>query len=176
MSYEEIDLSKRPDGRMLGLEPMGVVIDRFHDRLAAHGGGTAEAMRRWIGCTGPREKAHTIAVYVVEPPAPGRPRVLKVYVDSNAAVSDFRTNAEVYQVKLAAAGLEVDQVEFRLSRKARFSPVVKNNQTLVRDSRETFKRPALSDELSAKLKEQIAAVASDELRTSLENAVFGGRS
>lgn len=46
----------------------------------------------------------------------GADPVLCVYVDSNARLTDFRANKDVYLARLSNVGLAVSDVEFRLSR------------------------------------------------------------
>lgn len=181
MSVETFDPTKRPDGRELGPESMETVLSRFENGLSDRSRPVAGAMRAWLAVSGKRGRVHTRGVYVVEPTAPGRPRVLKVYVDSNPVVSDMRANSEVYAVKLAHAGLEVDAVEFRLSRKVGMERGVREvaaleggtTNTSVRDSRETSQRKPASAAWKKKVGEMLASVESEELRTSLRKAMIG---
>lgn len=72
----------------------------------------------WSQANGDVERAHTMGVYLREPPNEALPPVLGVYVDSHARLSDFNANKELYLARLSAVGLEVSGIEFKLNRRA----------------------------------------------------------
>lgn len=75
------------------------------------------AARAWYSCNGDLERRHTTGVYLRAGRGAAAAPVLGVYVDSHACLSDFSMRQDIYLVRLAAAGLQVSGIEFRLSRR-----------------------------------------------------------
>lgn len=100
-----------------GAESVGPLLRR------ALGEGTGRALSAnqralsvWLSANGDVERAHTTGVYLRKPRGGVGTPILGVYVDSSVRLADFSANREVYLVRLAAAGLAVSGLEFRLSR------------------------------------------------------------
>ena len=121
MSVDIYDPDRRPDGRTAKPVPIGQLVGTTTAELLARAKPTAAATVAWHQAVTSRESAHTMAVHLAEPDDPNNRkhvRVITVYVDSNAILQDFRTNANLYLMKLERVGLRVDEIAFRLSRKA----------------------------------------------------------
>lgn len=81
-------------------------------------GAAWQAQQAWREANGDRERAHTCGVFLAPARVRGAAPRLVVYLDSNVLLTDFRTNAELYLGRLAAWGLQVSGIDFRLSRDA----------------------------------------------------------
>lgn len=122
MSYEIFDPNApRKDGRDARARTLGDLLGQASNSLMTRAGSSVAALAAWHDATGAREHAHTRAVYLAEADDPQNRsglRTLVVYVDTSSVLQDFRTNAELYQMKLGHVGLPVQKLEFRLSRKS----------------------------------------------------------
>ena len=121
MSYEVFDPNApRRDGRAAQPKKLSDLLGQTSNGLITRAGSSVASLAAWHAAVGARERDHTRAVYLAEPDDPKNRsgvRTLVVYVDSNSVLQDFRTNAELYQLKLAHYGLTVDRLDFRLSNK-----------------------------------------------------------
>lgn len=86
-------------------------------RMAGRLSRNQRAAHAWFSANGDVERAHTCGVYLKRQTRQGMAPVLGVYVDSPSRVTDFRINKELYLARLANAGFEVSDIDFRLSRK-----------------------------------------------------------
>lgn len=80
----------------------------------------------WNQVNGVKERKHTKGVFVntnTKNPAP----ILIVYIDSNALMQDFCSYKEVYLVRLAQGGLNVSDIQFKLSRYRHGTPDDRQN-------------------------------------------------
>jgi len=121
MSVDLYDPQRGDEGYEGRLEPLSELMDKLTGAIAGRANPSLRALAVWRAATGKRERDHTVGVYLAEPDDPrnGRKiRYLTVYVDSSALLQDFSTNSELYVIKLARQGLEVADVQFRLSRRA----------------------------------------------------------
>jgi len=121
MSVDLYDPQRGDEGYEGRLEPLSELMDKLTGAIAGRANPSLRALAAWRAATGKRERDHTVGVYLAEPDDPrnGRKiRYLTVYVDSSALLQDFSTNSELYVIKLARQGLEVADVQFRLSRRA----------------------------------------------------------
>jgi hypothetical protein len=75
------------------------------------------AARAWYAVNGDIERGHTAGLFVRVPKRAGGLPVLIVYVDSKARATDFSANREIYLARLSRAGLEFEELEFRLSKR-----------------------------------------------------------
>ncbi len=111
--YDPLDPAKQHK-----VETAASVVSAFVDKRVAK--GTSEvgrALSCWRSVCGKRAAKHTVAVWLNQPKEGGLPELI-VYLDGNTLMADLTTDAEMYQERLAYAGLEVERVKFRLSRKA----------------------------------------------------------
>lgn len=168
MSYEI--LHAEPER---GLEPLSGLLGSLSGALIARARATGSAYALWAQATGAREHNHTMGVYLAEPDDENNrahKRTLTVYVDSSAILQDFRTNANLYLMKLERVGLKLDAIEFRLSRKIRQA----------QDSSKTYKSPSdvrpashpeRTPEQVAELEARLESVENPALRESLRRAI-----
>ena len=80
-------------------------------------GEAQRASWAWNIANGEVERAHTTGVYVRHAANATHDRILGVYVDTHARLSDFNANREVYRIRLHEAGFDVANIEFRLNRR-----------------------------------------------------------
>lgn len=121
----------------------------------------------WFKANGDVERRHTSGVYLKRAAAPSLPPVLVVYVDSHSRLTDFMANREIYLVRLAAVGLEVSGVEFRLSRE----PTPKTSlPSQVTPSLAATELPPLSDD-ERRRAEELTADLPDTLRKRARDAM-----
>ncbi len=121
MSVDLYDPQRGDEGYEDRLEPLSKLMGAVTGTLVSQASPSMRALAAWRAACGKRERDHTVAVYLAEPDDPRnarRIRYLTVYVDSSALLQDFSTNSELYVIKLARQGLEVADVQFRLSRRA----------------------------------------------------------
>lgn len=105
-------LVARDDGAPLS-ELVSLVVGKdLRGRLS----GSQAAAHAWFEVNGDSERRHTCGVYLRASRIAGEDPVLGVYVDTNARLTDFRTNKDLYLSRLANSGFRVSDVEFRLSR------------------------------------------------------------
>lgn len=152
-------------------EALGDLLGSLSGDLMRRAQATGSAYAVWASATGARERAHTMGVYLAEPDdatSPLAKRTLTVYVDSNAIMQDFRTNAELYLMKLSRAGLQLDGIEFRLSKKAR---PAQEATSLNIDKKPNVSRETISPATQKQLEEQLAKVENPALRASLSRAI-----
>ena len=97
----------------------GLLVSGYLDGKAKAGASDASrALMTWRRIAGRRAASHTVAVWLNRPKVEGHLPELVVYLDGNALMADLTTNALLYEERLAYAGLPVERVRFRLSRKA----------------------------------------------------------
>ena len=143
---------------------------------------TGSAYASWVAATGSRERTHTMGVYLAEPDDPSNrrhKRTLTVYVDSSAILQDFTTNANLYLMKLERAGLALDAVEFRLSRKQRPTRETSSSFDIrpnTHPAAQPTQEPAVSRETrtpeqAAALAARLEQVDNPALRESLRRAI-----
>lgn len=87
--------------------------------LARSYSGTQGAAAAWFRANGDLEHRHTAGVFLKESADGRTPPILIVYIDSSSMLADFTTNKDLYAIRLAHAGFEVSDVQFKLSRNAR---------------------------------------------------------
>lgn len=85
-------------------------------RMAGRLSRNQQAAHAWFSVNGDVERSHTCGVYLKRPSRGSGGQVLGVYVDSPSRVTDFSTNKELYLARLANAGYQVSDIDFRLSR------------------------------------------------------------
>ena len=83
---------------------------------SAHLSESARALLAWRQVNGDVERTHTTGVYVGASRRLGELPELTVYVDSNAYVTDFSANREVYLARMETMGLRFSRVTFRRSK------------------------------------------------------------
>lgn len=106
--------------RERGSESVDHLLGRFLSRgLGRSLSANQRAAVAWRDANGDVERTHTCGVYLRKPPNDALPPVMGVYVDSHARLMDWNTNREIYLARLAAAGLELSGLEFRLARNRR---------------------------------------------------------
>lgn len=83
----------------------------------------------WNKIAGDLGRRHTLGLYLEEPKKEPSPSLLKkhaknktlpilhVYLDSQALIQDFSTDAVLYQAKMAHEGLPLQKIKFHLSKK-----------------------------------------------------------
>lgn len=90
---------------------LGGEVERIDARGARR--GAARAWVVWNAVNGDVERAHTTGVHVGEPRRGARGPELTVYVDSNAYLTDFSANREIYLARMETAGLRFSSITFR---------------------------------------------------------------
>ena len=70
----------------------------------------------WYKVNGNFERKHTTGLYLKEPVGKEQYPTLIVYIDKNIVMQDFRTNKQIYLIRLKAEGLILRDIEFLLSK------------------------------------------------------------
>ncbi len=111
--YDPLDPAKQHEVQTAA----SVVSSLVDNRISKGTGEVGRALSCWRSVCGKRVAKHTVAVWLNRTEANELPELI-VYLDGNTLMADLTTDAEMYQERLAFAGLEVERVKFRLSRKA----------------------------------------------------------
>lgn len=111
--YDPLDPAKQHEVQTAA----SVVSSLVDNRISKGTGEVGRALSCWRSVCGKRVAKHTVAVWLNRAEANELPELI-VYLDGNTLMADLTTDAEMYQERLAFAGLEVERVKFRLSRKA----------------------------------------------------------
>lgn len=90
---------------------LGGEVERIDSQGARR--GAAQAWAVWNAVNGDVERAHTTGVHVGEPRRGARDPEFTVYVDSNAYLTDFSANREIYLARMETAGLHFSSIAFR---------------------------------------------------------------
>ncbi|OFK22257.1 hypothetical protein HMPREF2826_02305 [Olsenella sp. HMSC062G07] len=155
--------------RERGSESVDHLLGRFLSRgLGRSLSANQRAAVAWRDANGDVERMHTCGVYLRKPPNAALPPVMGVYVDSHARLMDWNTNREIYLARLAAAGLELSGLEFRLARNHRpptsprpTSPAATASGSLSMQDEERIRRRCA--ELPPGLRERLAQAMRDSL-------------
>lgn len=148
-------------------EPVADVLVGYLGRAgASQMSAGARALMAWRQVNGDVERAHTAGVYVAAPRRQGQLPELTVYVDSNAYVTDFSANREVYLARLETAGLRFSKIVFRRSK----YPAV-SRETPSRPETPTARPLAPLDPADAAQIEQMCSELPDSLRESVSGAM-----
>ncbi len=75
------------------------------------------AQQAWYRMNGDIERAHTCGTYVAKGRRPGEAPKFVVYTDTRTRAVDFRANREVYLARMAAAGFEFSDIEFKQTKR-----------------------------------------------------------
>lgn len=134
--------------------------------------GNQRAAAIWLSANGDVERAHTTGVYLRRGRAAGADPILGVYVDSSVRLADFSARREVYLVRLAAAGLAVSGIEFKLSRTrvAGAAALAPDGHVERRDPNCTLDLPPLTPEEEARVEEETAGLP-DSVRQAARHAM-----
>lgn len=155
-------------------QELGDLLGSLSGEIMKRGRSMGAAYAVWVTATGAKERSHTMGVYLAEPNDPANhthKRTLTVYVDSNAIMQDLRTNAELYLLKLARAGMALDGIEFRLSKKQRTPlPDSEGESEPAQNVSKETRKPFTSEE-KAELKERLDRMGNEELRDSFIKAM-----
>lgn len=127
---------------------------------------SASAWSAWNAVNGDVERAHTTGVYVGEPRRGASLPELTVYVDSNAYLTDFSANREIYLARLESAGLRFSSISFRRSKSAAKT----QDKTARKKAPAKQPLPELTPEEEAKVTELCASL-SERLRESVSQAM-----
>ena len=120
----------------------------------------------WYRANGDTERRHTTGVFVRDDTRLGR--VLCVYVDSNAVMVEFNAMRQMYLVRLHAQGLEVDAVQFLLSREGYSTWMGREEQG---DEKPRGELPLLSEAEERDVARLLDTDLPEGLRGSVERAV-----
>lgn len=88
-------------------------------------------LRLWRSINGDIERKHTLSVFLNEPKKSHYLPTLVVMVDSKSRETDFMANRELYRSRLAAHGLEVEEVIFKLSKRSAVQKKPEQKRTTV---------------------------------------------
>ena len=127
----ECNLSQLMDG----------IMNRIDD---GQGDRTRRVQRVWLTVNGDIEREHTMGIYLREGKAG---ETLIVYVDSQALVQDFTVNRHLYLGRMAMAGVELADIQFRRSRYRRKKPAHDVPSADVRESEPPELDKALQERL-----------------------------
>lgn len=125
------------------------------------------ASRAWYTVNGDIERAHTAGLFVRVPKRPGALPILTVYVDSRARVVDFSANREIYLARLSRAGIEFEEIEFRLSKR----PVGARSGTAPVERPTSAPEPPPLDQRDAEKIAQLCTSLPASLRKSVSRAM-----
>ena len=75
------------------------------------------AQQAWYRVNGDIERAHTCGTYVAKGRRPGDLPTFVVYTDTRTRAIDFRANREIYLARMAAAGFEFSNIEFKQTKR-----------------------------------------------------------
>ena len=75
------------------------------------------AQQAWYRVNGDIERAHTCGTYVAKGRRPGDAPTFVVYTDTRTRAIDFRANREIYLARMAAAGFEFSNIEFKQTKR-----------------------------------------------------------
>ncbi|WP_321973026.1 hypothetical protein [Paratractidigestivibacter sp.] len=122
------------------------------------------AQQAWYRVNGDIERAHTRGTYLTRGRRSGDAPTFVVYTDTRTCAIDFRANREVYLARMAAAGFEFSDIEFRQDRR----PAQKEAAGRARSA----KKPAAPrlPELTAEEEARIRAAVEDQPENLRERA------
>lgn len=163
------EISDRVRRRELAPRPVASALDQAVSGLggARERQGTASAWVDWMRVNGDVERRHTTGVFVAAPRRGETDPSLTVYVDSNAYLTDFSANRDIYLARLASAGLRFSRVEFRRSKRPRAEAAPVAARTRPAPPRQL---PELDAEEAREVDELCSALPT-ELRESVSRAM-----
>lgn len=160
--YDPLDPAKQHE-----VESAGSVVSSFLDKKMSKGTGeVGRALACWRKVCGKRVARHTVAVWLNRPQGADLPELI-VYLDGNTLMADLTTDAEMYQERLAFAGLEVERVKFRLSRKAGQPMEAKAKIA----ASEPVELPSLTAYEQARVEQSCSVIADDKMRAAASEAM-----
>ncbi len=167
--YDPLDPSKQHEPVTAGKAVSGLV----DAKMAAGTSEVGRALSVWRSVCGKRVARHTVAVWLSQPKEGEMPELV-VYLDGNTLMADLTTDAEMYQERLAFAGLEVQRVKFRLSRKAgqAFEQPKQRNQEPVANLPDlsSYERAQVAQATSVIKDAKMREAASEAMENSLRRA------
>ena len=160
--YDPFDPAKQHE-----VASAGSVVSSFVNKKISKGTGeVGRALACWRKVCGKRVAKHTVAVWLNRPKEGGLPEFI-VYLDGNTLMADLTTDAEMYQERLAFAGLEVERVKFRLSRKAGQATEEKIKPV----ASEPVELPGLSAYEQARVEQATSVLKDDKIRAAASEAM-----
>lgn len=161
--YDPLDPAKQHE-----VTSAGSVVSSFLDKRMSKGTGeVGRALACWRKVCGKRVTRHTVAVWLNRPEGGGLPELI-VYLDGNTLMADLTTDAEMYQERLAFAGLEVERVKFRLSRKAGQAAETRAGESA---KPEPVELPGLSAYEQARVEQATSVITDDKMRAAASEAM-----
>lgn len=110
------------------------------------------AQQAWYRVNGDIERAHTCGTYVAKGRRPGDAPKFVVYTDTRTRAVDFRANREVYLARMAAAGFEFSDIEFKQTKR----PPQEKREARSRAAKAAPRLPELTDEEERRVREAVA--------------------
>ena len=111
------------------------------------------AQQAWYRVNGDIERAHTCGTYVAKGRRPGDAPKFVVYTDTRTRAIDFRANREVYLARMAAAGFEFSDIEFKQTKR----PPQERRETSARPAAKAAPAlPALTPDEERRVREAVA--------------------
>ncbi len=111
------------------------------------------AQQAWYRVNGDIERAHTCGTYVAKGRRPGDAPKFVVYTDTRTRAIDFRANREVYLARMAAAGFEFSDIEFKQTKRP---PQEKRPEGRGAAKKAAPSLPELTDEEERSVREAVA--------------------
>ena len=113
----------------------------------------------WYKVNGNFERKHTTGLYLKDPIGKEQYPTLIVYIDKNVVLQDFRTNKNIYLIRLKSQNLVLRDIEFKLSKSKNkaFKQKVENKEKKIKKPLPELSSQEIKqiEELTKDLDEQI---------------------